>query len=82
MNIMKYFKTFLMIISLVFLFYFINPNHLYAYLDAGSGSYVIQIIIAFVVGGAFGIKIFWRKIYSFFKNRSHKRNKYDKLDNQ
>ena len=39
---------------------------------------MIQIIIAIAVGGAFGIKIFWRKIYGFFKNLSTKWKKHDK----
>jgi len=60
----KKFKNFLFAISLISLFYLITPNRLYAYLDAGTGSYMIQIIIAIAIGGAFGIKIFWRKIYS------------------
>jgi len=64
---MKYFKTFLTALGFIALFYFITPNMLYAYLDAGTGSYMIQIIIAIAVGGAFGIKIFWRRIYSFLK---------------
>lgn len=64
---MKYFKTFLTSLGFIALFYFITPNMLYAYLDAGTGSYMIQIIIAIAVGGAFGIKIFWRRIYSFLK---------------
>jgi len=64
---MKYFKTFLTALGFITFFYLITPNMLYAYLDAGTGSYMIQIIIAIAVGGAFGIKIFWRRIYSFFK---------------
>ncbi len=64
---MKHFKNFLIAFGLIILFYLITPNMLYAYLDAGTGSYMIQIIIAIAVGGAFGIKIFWRRIYGFFK---------------
>jgi len=64
---MKYFKTFLTALGFITLFYLITPNRIYAYLDAGTGSYAIQIIIAIVIGGAFGIKIFWRRIYSFLK---------------
>ena len=39
---------------------------LFLYIDPGSGSYLVQVIIAAVLGGAFWIKIFWRKIRSFF----------------
>jgi len=76
---MKYFKTFLLAISLIALYYFFTPNRIYAYLDAGSGSYIIQIIIAVSAGGIFVIKIFWRKIFGFFKNLHIKRKKNDKI---
>jgi hypothetical protein len=36
------------------------------YLDPGSGSYIIQILLAALLGGAFAIKMYWRKIKSFF----------------
>jgi len=39
---------------------------LFLYIDPGSGSYLVQVIIAAVLGGAFWIKRFWRKIKSFF----------------
>lgn len=34
----------------------------YAYLDPGTGSYLIQISIAGLLGFLFAIRIFWRKI--------------------
>ena len=39
---------------------------LFLYIDPGSGSYLIQVIIAAILGGAFWVKRFWRKIRSFF----------------
>ena len=39
-----------------------------AYLDAGTGSYIIQMLIAIFLGGIFAVKIFWKKITNFFKN--------------
>jgi len=39
----------------------------YAYLDPGTGSYIIQIFIAAIVGGLFIIKPFFNKIKGFFK---------------
>lgn len=36
-----------------------------AYLDPGSGSYLIQLLIAALLGGAFVIKAFWRQITTF-----------------
>jgi len=37
-----------------------------AYLDPGSGSYLIQILIAALLGSAFVIKSFWGQIKNFF----------------
>lgn len=71
---MKYFKDFLAALGFIALFCFIAPNRLYGYLDAGTGSYMVQIIIAFAAGGAFAIKIFWRRIYAFVK-RTPSKNK-------
>jgi hypothetical protein len=75
---MKYLKIFLTVAGTFLLYILIFPKRLFAYLDAGSGSYIIQIIIAIALGGAFGIKIFWRKIYHFFKNLTSRVNRSDK----
>jgi hypothetical protein len=40
-----------------------------AYLDPGSGSFLIQLLIAGVVGAGFLIKAYWKKIKGLF-NRS------------
>lgn len=40
-----------------------------AYLDPGSGSVLIQLLIAGLLGAAFIIKAYWKKIRAFF-NRS------------
>lgn len=37
-----------------------------AYLDPGSGSYLIQILVAALLGGGFVIKSFWKQIMAFF----------------
>ena len=74
-EIVKHFRTFLTALGFIALFYFITPNRLFGYLDAGTGSYMVQIIIAFAAGGAFAIKIFWRRIYGFMKRNSSKNKK-------
>jgi len=68
----RHFKNFLTALGLIALFCFMVPNRLYGYLDAGTGSYMVQIIIAFAAGGAFAIKIFWRRIYAFIKRKTSK----------
>ena len=39
---------------------------IFLYIDPGSGSYIIQAVIAAVLGAGFFIKSFWVKIKSFF----------------
>lgn len=38
------------------------PTPALAYLDPGTGSFVIQGIIAAIVGGGFAVKMFWGRI--------------------
>ena len=38
----------------------------HAYVDPGTGSYVIQILIAALAGAAFAVKIYWGKIKGLF----------------
>ncbi len=40
-----------------------------AYLDPGSGSFLIQLLIAGLVGAGFIVKVYWKKIKGLF-NRS------------
>ena len=37
------------------------------YLDPGSGSYLIQLLIATLLGGAFMLRTYWTKISSFIR---------------
>jgi hypothetical protein len=36
------------------------------YLDPGSGSFIVQMLIAGFLGAGLAITIFWKKIKSFF----------------
>lgn len=47
----------------------------FLYIDPGSGSYLVQVIIAAVLGGAFWIKRFWRNIKLFFTSLFTRRKK-------
>ncbi|MBN1688981.1 MAG: hypothetical protein JW893_07760 [Candidatus Omnitrophica bacterium] len=40
----------------------------FAYLDPGSGSYLIQIILAGLLAASFTIKAFWKNVKDFFRN--------------
>lgn len=41
----------------------------HAYLDPGSGSYLLQLIIAGLLGAGFMVKMYWGKITAFFKRK-------------
>ncbi|MDO8931699.1 MAG: hypothetical protein Q7U97_04835 [Rhodocyclaceae bacterium] len=44
------------------------PEKAHAYLDPGTGSYILQIIIGAFLAGLFAIKIFWNKVKNLFRN--------------
>ncbi|HLB66078.1 MAG TPA: hypothetical protein VJJ78_00570 [Candidatus Saccharimonadales bacterium] len=47
--------------------------NLFAYLDPGSGSLILQVIIGFVLGAGVLIKTYWSKIKGLFsKNKKSK----------
>ena len=52
-----------------------------AYLDPGSGSYLLQILIATFVGGLFALRASWGRIRSFFQRR-FKNNKDSHSDEE
>ncbi|MFC1504869.1 hypothetical protein ACFL6D_05585 [Spirochaetota bacterium] len=58
-------KKYLFITLILFVLF---PKNAYGYLDPGTGTYILQIVIACALGGAFAIKIFWKKIISMFKS--------------
>jgi hypothetical protein len=51
---------------LALLFFFMMDHPAYCYIDPGTGSYVLQILIAAFLGVTFAIKMFWQRIKSFF----------------
>jgi hypothetical protein len=42
----------------------------HAYLDPGSGSFILQLLLATLLGLGFVLKGYWRKLLSLFKRRS------------
>jgi hypothetical protein len=43
-----------------------------SYLDPGSGSFILQILIATLVGGLFVVRMYWKRITGFFRNLFNK----------
>ena len=54
------------------------PSIAHAYLDPGTGSYVVQILIGTVLGGLFALGVLWRRVVAsikrLFKHRSSDEN--------
>ena len=48
------------------------PNRVYAYLDPGTGSMVVQAVLAAVAAVGVSIGIFWRRVKSIFSRKSEK----------
>ena len=46
----------------------LTSQDVHAYIDPGTGSLIIQVLIASFVGGLFLLKVFWGKVKAFFKN--------------
>ncbi len=50
-----------------------------AYLDPGSGSFLIQLLIAGLVGVGFFVKVYWKKIKGLFSRSVTKKEDDDQL---
>jgi hypothetical protein len=50
--------------------FFLLPLCAYSYIDLGSGSYIIQLIIAGFVGFSLSLRIFWKKIRGRFSKKA------------
>ncbi len=71
---MKY-RPLITLAVLLFLFHLMSSRTAYAYLDPGTGSYLLQIGLAVLLGGSVAIKIYWRKIRTSLANHFSKRRK-------
>ena len=60
-----FFKRLLMICFLALFLKFVFPSSAQAYLDPGSGSFILQIIIASIMGIILVVKLYWKKIRTF-----------------
>jgi|KBSMisStandDraft_5_1062788.scaffolds.fasta_scaffold5851474_1 hypothetical protein len=47
---------------------FLFPAAAEAYVDPGTGSYVLQLLIAGFLGALFALKVFWHKMIGLFKS--------------
>jgi hypothetical protein len=48
------------------LFFVVFPQNAFAYLDFYTGSYFLQLLLGGIFGALFAIKVYWKKIKTFF----------------
>jgi len=53
-------------LALLWICIFVLAAPAQAYLDPGTGSAVLQMLVAGVMGALFVIKMYWRKLTAFF----------------
>ncbi len=54
--------------------------HLFFYLDPGSGSLLVQLILAAVLGAGVAIRVFWKRIKALFTGKKVEPEPEDDLD--
>ena len=69
-------------IFLVFCIYFASTVNAYAYLDPGSGSFILQAIIGFLAALSAGFLYYWTKVKNFFLKLFKKNKNDEKTDNK
>jgi len=64
--VMKWLLRSKQVLAVAALFWLTLPNEAYAYIDPGTGSYMFQMMIGFLIGALFAAKLFWQRIRNFF----------------
>ncbi len=77
---MSYVKTLITVSALFIIFYFIYPQKVHAYIDPGTGSLIIQVLIAAFFGALFAVKMFWKRIKIFFNGLFSTGSKNEKAE--
>lgn len=73
-------KVFYKTLFVLLFFGLFFPKRAHAYLDPGSASFLTQVVVASLAGGAYLIATSWKKIKSIFLKFLPKSNKSDKED--
>jgi len=69
---MKHSRSLITSVVLVGLLFFILTADAHAYVDPGTGSYILQLVIAGLFGAAVAVKIYWKRIKAFFLREEEK----------
>ena len=52
----------------LFIYLILMTKNAFAYIDPGTGSYVIQIVLAVLFGFLFMLKTYWKMVKAFLRN--------------
>lgn len=47
---------------LIYIIVFFLPSSASAYLDPGTGSFIIHVIVGGIIGVSYAVRVFWRNI--------------------
>lgn len=61
---------------------FLIVTNAYAYLDPGTGSFILQAIIGFLAAISAGFLYYWTKVKNFFIKLFKKNNNDEKTDSR
>ena len=59
---MMKFRSGVSILAILMIFGHLSISDAYAYLDPGSGSIIIQMLVGTLVGVGIALKIYWQKL--------------------
>ena len=75
-------KNFLICLISNIIAIFLIVTNAYAYLDPGTGSFILQAIIGFLAALSAGFLYYWTKVKNFFLKFFKKNNNDEKTDNR
>jgi len=73
-------KNFLICLISNIIAIFLIVTNAYAYLDPGTGSFILQAIIGFLAALSAGFLYYWTKVKNFFLKLFKKNNNNEKTD--
>jgi len=65
------------ILILTLILFFASTQNAQAYLDPGTGSYILQLIIGGALGGVFLLKNYWQSLKGFFSRNKTKSDDHE-----
>ncbi|MEW6710482.1 MAG: hypothetical protein AB1403_11720 [Candidatus Riflebacteria bacterium] len=72
---MRFFKQPFNLLILGVLYLVVMASPAYAYLDPGTGSFIIQMLVAGIAGALFVLKTYWQKFTGFFTGNRRENEK-------